>query len=262
MLSRFRSGRDIGTLAGAAAPEPNRLLASLTQADSATLAPYLRPVMLRAEEVLFHPGDEIDVVHFPCGAAVVSLVSVLQDGRGAEAATIGREGAVGGIVSGGRKPAFCRASVQIAGPALRLESAHLEEAKSRSLALRDSFSRYADCLLAQLQQSVVCNAVHPLEARLARWLLTTHDRVGDAELRLTQDAMAEMLGARRTTVSPVAGALQRRGLIMYRHGRVRVLNRAGLRAAACECHAAVWRHFQAVAPGLYPATHMPADDAG
>ena len=163
-------------------------------------------MLLRADEVLFHPGDDIEVVHFPCAATVVSLVAVLRDGRGAEAATIGREGAVGGIVSGGRKPAFCRATVQIAGPALRLEAAQLEGVKSRSASLRDGFARYADCLLAQLQQSVVCNAVHPLEARLARWLLTTHDRVGDAELRLTQDAMAEMLGARRTTVSPVAGA--------------------------------------------------------
>ncbi len=242
-------------------PEPNRLLGSLGRAEHALLASHLRPVMLRANEVLFHPGDEIDVVHFPCAATVVSLVSVLHDGRGAEAATIGREGAVGGIVSGGRKPAFCRAAVQIPGPALRLEAALLDEAKAASAPLRDSFARYADCLLAQLQQSVVCNAVHPLEARLARWLLTTHDRVGDAELRLTQDAMAEMLGARRTTVSPVAGALQRRGLIMYRHGRVRVLNRAGLKATACECHATVSRHFEAVAPGLYPQLQLAAEAA-
>ncbi len=167
--------------------------------DAAALAPFLKPVALPVGQVLFHPGDEVDLVHFPCGGTVISLVAVLRDGRGAEAATIGREGAVGGIISGGRKPAFCRAAVQTAGSALRLETPHLEEAKAASPALRDLFSRYADCLLAQLQQSVVCNAVHPLEARLSRWLLTTHDRVGNAEMALTQDAMAEMLGAGRTT---------------------------------------------------------------
>ena len=231
----------------------NRLLAGLAAPDRAALAPHLEAVSLSRGEVLFHPGDEVEQIHFPCGSTVVSLVTVLADGRAAEAATIGREGAVGGIVSGGSKPAFCRAAAQIAGPALRLEAARLETAKGASAALRDRFARYADCLVAQLQQSVVCNAVHPLEARLCRWLLTTQDRVGDADLPLTQDALAEMLGTRRSTVTPVAGELQRRGLIAYRRGRVRVLDRAGLQRAACECHAALRRHFDRVAPGLHPA---------
>jgi CRP-like cAMP-binding protein len=209
--------------------------------------------VLRARDTLFHPGDDVELIHFPAGATVVSLVSVLADGRGAEAATIGREGAVGGIVSGGKMPAFARAAVQIGGPALRLPAARLEAAKASSPVIRDVFARYADCLVAQLQQSVVCNAIHPLEARLGRWLLTTQDRVGAGELPLTHDAMAEMLGARRSTVTPVAGALAQRGLIAYRRGRVRVLDRAGLEAAACECHGAVRRHFERVAPGLYPA---------
>jgi CRP-like cAMP-binding protein len=119
--------------------------------------------------------------------------------------------------------------------------------------MRDLFARYADCLLAQVQQSVVCNAAHPLEARLCRWLLATQDRVGGPDIPLTQDALAEMLGSQRTTVTPVAGTLRRRGLIAYRRGEVRVLDRAGLEAASCECHAAVRRHFDSVLPGLYPA---------
>lgn len=234
------------------AAEENRLLAAIEPAGRALLSPHLEPVWLRAGQVLFHPGDEVETVHFPHRRTVTSLVAVLADGRAAETATIGREGAVGGIVSGGAKPAFCRAVVQIGGPALRPPAARLEAAKLRSAGLRDLFARYADALVAQVMQSVACNAVHPLEARLCRWLLTTQDRAGSAELTLTQESLAEMLGVRRTTVTPVAGALQRRGLIRYRRGRIEVVDRSGLERAACECHAAVRRHFDCVAPGLYP----------
>lgn len=232
----------------------NRLIAALDDRTRALVAPDLEPVPLARGAVLFHPGDDVAQVHFPLGSAVISLLAVLADGRAAEVATIGREGAVGGIVSGGHKPAFCRAVVQIAGQALRLPAARLQAAKDGAPAMRDLFARYADCLLAQVQQSVVCNAAHALEARLCRWLLATLDRVGGPDIPLTQDALAEMLGSQRSTVTPVAGELRRRGLIAYRRGEVRVLDRAGLEAASCECHAAVRRHFDSLLPGLYPGS--------
>ena len=230
----------------------NRLLASLPPSDRSLLDPFLESVTLYQSEVLFEPGDDVTRTYFPCASTMASLVVMMQSGRAAEAATVGREGALGGIVSSGYKPAFARAEVQIPGPALRIETARLEEAKGRSASLRDLFSRYADVLLAQIVQSVACNALHSLEARCCRWLLTTQDRVNSAEIPLTQEALAEMLGVQRTTVTSVARALRARGLIRYARGQIAILDRARLEAAACECHAAVKQHFDRVLPEAKP----------
>jgi CRP-like cAMP-binding protein len=238
----------------------NRLLASLQPRDRALLDPHLENATLYQGEVLFEPGDDVTRTYFPCASTMVSLVVVMQTGRAAEAATVGREGAIGGIVSSGYKPAFARAEVQIPGPALRIETARLEESKERSATLRDLFSRYADALLAQIVQSVACNALHPLEARCCRWLLTTQDRVNSAEIPLTQEAMAEMLGVQRTTVTSVARALRARGLIRYARGQIVVLDRARLEEAACECHAAVKQHFDRVLPEIKPQGILIAPD--
>ncbi|ANY84795.1 Crp/Fnr family transcriptional regulator (plasmid) [Microvirga ossetica] len=230
----------------------NRLLASLQPSDRSLLDQHLEAVTLYQGEVLFEPGDDVTRTYFPCASTMASLVVMMQTGRAAEAATIGREGALGGIVSSGYKPAFTRAEVQIPGPALRIETSRLEEAKERSATLRDLFSRYADALLAQIVQSVACNALHPLEARCCCWLLTTQDRVNSAEIPLTQEALAEMLGVQRTTVTSVARALRARGLIRYARGQITVVDRARLEEAACECHAAVRQHFDRVLPEIKP----------
>ena len=230
----------------------NRLLASLRPLDRALLEPYLEPVLLSKGQILFSPGDDVKHTHFPSVSAMTSLVIAMNDGRAAEAATIGREGAVGGIVSAGHKPAFAQAEVVLPGPALCLDIARLEEAKERSSALRELFARYADALLAQIMQSVACNALHPLHARCCRWLLTTQDRADSADIALTQEALAEMLGVQRTTVSTVAGALRDRGLIRYGRGQVTILDRPRLEAAACECYGAVRAHFERVLPEVKP----------
>jgi CRP-like cAMP-binding protein len=237
-----------GAGSGGALRAANRLLAALSGRDFAVLAPHLKRVSLRRGAVLFEPGDDIETTYFPCYGMMASLMVVTRDGREVEAATIGREGAIGGIVSEGHKPAFGRAVVQIAGDALAIPTSDLEAAKTGSPRFGDLFSRYADALLAQMMQGVACNALHRADERCARWLLATHDRAGGDRIHLTQEALAEMLGVQRTTVTAVTHQLQARGLIRTHRGRVEILDRAGLERAACECYAAVEAHFAALLP--------------
>ena len=239
--------------AGGLTPLANRLLRCLSASDQELVQPWLADVDLARGSALFEPGDDVHLTYFPQGAAMISLVIIMPDGKIAEAATVGREGAIGGMISLGHKPAFTRAVVQIAGPALRIDTDRIEHAKHRSATFRDVFARYADCLLAQVLQSVCCNVLHTLEARCCRWLLTTQDRVGGDVLPMTQEFLSEMLGVQRTTVTAVAGSLQGRGIISYHRGRIRVLDRGRLEGLACSCHAAVLGHFEQVLPGVYPA---------
>mgnify|MGYP000910638420 CR=1 FL=1 len=224
----------------------NRLLATLPDADLELLKPWLTVLALPRGRVLFEPGDDVDTTYFPCDGTIASLLVVLADGREIEVATIGHEGAVGGIISTGNKPAFGRAAVQVAGTAYAIATRRLEDAKQRSPRLGDIFARYSDLLVAQMMQSAACNAVHTLEQRCSRWLLATQDRAGADLIQLTQESLAEMLGVQRTSVTAVAGQLSDKGLISYQRGRIKILNRKGLEATACECYRAVEAHFQAV----------------
>jgi CRP-like cAMP-binding protein len=230
----------------------NRLLAALSESDRALIKPHLLPVTLKRDTVLVEAGEDVTRCHFPCSGTIASLVVALSDGTAAETATVGREGAIGGIVSLGHKPAFARAVVQIGGPAYRIDSERLEELKAESPSLRDMISRYADCLLAQVLQSVACNVLHGLEPRFCRWLLHIHDRTGITDIPFTQELLAEMLGVQRTTVTSVATALQAKGLIQTNRGRIKVTDRQGLEAAACSCYAAVVEHYDRLLPGVYP----------
>src|SRR5215469_7626186 len=151
----------------------NRLLRILASQERNLIGTYLALKRLRRGQVLFEPGEEVETTYFPCQGTVVSMLIVLVSGREVEAANIGWEGAVGGIVSAGSKPAFSRAMVQIGGPAYSVPTSRLEEAKQRSPVLQDIFSRYADALLAQIMQSVACNALHTTLERCARWLIST-----------------------------------------------------------------------------------------
>jgi DNA-binding transcriptional regulator YhcF (GntR family) len=222
----------------------NRLLAAIPAIDRAMLEPHAEFVELEHGQVLFEPEEDVVITHFPLTGTMAALIVVLEDGRTAEAASIGREGALGGIVSAGHKPAFARAMTQIAGPAFRLETARIEVVKQRSSVVRDLFDRYADVLLAQVLQSVVCNAFHPM--RLARWLLMTQDRIASNELPLTQEYLAQMLGVHRSTVIRFAQLLQNDGVIRSARGRLTVVNRAKLEKASCECYGAVARHYERI----------------
>ncbi len=173
---------------------------------------------------------------------MISLVVDMDDGRSVEVASIGREGAVGGIVSCGHAPAFSRAEVMVAGPAVRVPMSIVEEAKAESGHLRNLFCRYSDYLLAQIMQTVACNSFHSIEARAARWLLTAQDRAG-SRLELTQESLAGLLGVQRTTVNAVARELQDEGLITTRRGIIEVHDRDGLERRSCECYARVENFF-------------------
>jgi CRP-like cAMP-binding protein len=239
----------------------NRLLSTFSPAERALLEPAATIVELSRGDVLFEPGADVPATHFPSAGTVVAIVIGIADGRTVEVATIGKEGAVGGIVSGGKAPAYARAVVQVPGFALRVDLKALEAAKARSPHVRDLFSRYADALLAQVMQSVACNAFHPLEARCCRWLLTAQDRSGGDEIPLTQEYLAEMLGVQRTTVSAVARMLQEQGLIRYRRGTIRILDRAAVEQRSCECYESVERHFREVLPEIRPQKIVDAADA-
>ena len=240
------------------APRPNtggcgnRLLDAIPADRFALLEPHLERITLAPGRTLFEPGDDVTHAYFPCGGAAIALVTVMADGRTAEAAVVGCEGAVGVIISAGDKPASTRAMVQMPGHALRLEAARLEQAKHASAAIRDTVSRYSDALLAQVLQSVACNALHPVEERICRWLLSLQDRAGTLELPVTQEQLADQLGVRRTTVTRVMARLEAAGMIRGSRGKVAVVNRPRLRHAACECYQTVREHFYRVAPGLYP----------
>jgi CRP-like cAMP-binding protein len=240
-------------------PFDNQILARLPQVAFAAIAPYFEVVELTVGDCLFEPGDEVVHAYFPLGGLVVAVVLPMRDGKAVEAATIGREGVLGGVVTLGLSPAFGRAMVQIAGKAARIPVSRLEEGKRAVPKLHDVMLRYADCFTAQVLQSVGCASLHPLEARCARWLLTMHDRQQRAELPLTQETLAEMFGVARTYVTRIARALQSRGAISYRRGVIRVERRAILEDATCECYGAVRRHFDRVLPGLYPGVEPEQD---
>jgi CRP-like cAMP-binding protein len=189
-------------------------------------------------------------------STVVALVLPMLDGRTVEAATIGREGAIGGIASLGLKPAFARATVQIPGFVARISLAQLEAGKRGAPKVHDVLARYADCLTAQVLQSVGCATLHPLEARCARWLLTTHDRLRRPQLPLTQESLAQMFGVARTYMTRIAAALQDRGAIAYRRGIIRIVSRSALEQSSCECYRLVRGHFERVLPGLYPTEEL------
>lgn len=237
-------------------PEGNQILRLLPRSAMEELEACIERIELRRGESLFEPGDDVRHAYFPARSTVIALVLPMRDGRAVEAATIGREGAIGGIISLGLKPAFARASVQIGGPASRVLTTRLETVKRQSPQVHDALSRYADCLTSQVLQSVGCAAVHSLESRCARWLLMTHDRLQTSDLPLTQETMAEMFGVTRTYVTRIASVLQERGAISYRRGILTIRRRELLEKAACECYGSVRRHFERVLPGLYPSMEL------
>ncbi|GGG18978.1 transcriptional regulator [Caldovatus sediminis] len=230
----------------------NRLIGAMREADRALLEPHLVPVDLAPRQVLFEAGEEIAFSHFPCAGTVISLAGAMSDGRVAEVAVIGAEGAAGGIISAGRHFASARAEVQVPGPALRIDIARLEAAKAASAPLRGLLARYADLLLAQVMQSAACNALHPVEARACRWLLMIHDRAGTDELPLTQEFLAEMLGVQRTTVTRVLAGLAEARALDQRRGCIVLRDRRPIERGACECYRAVERHVRRIAPELLP----------
>jgi len=237
----------------AASDSGNNLLRALRAPDAAILNSYLEPWIGARGQVIYEPGDPVRTVYFPCGPSLISYLVVLQNGTAVETALIGREGAIGGIVSHGRLPAFARAEVQFPGPFLRMQVADLEEAKKQSSTLENLFARYADCLAAQVFQASACNAAHSIEQRTAKWLLSAVDRTGGPDIPLTQEQLAVMLAVGRSYISRVLRQLKQAGILETRRGSLYIRNFDKLRDLACECNDSVRAHFEDVLRGVYPA---------
>lgn len=221
-------------------PSDNKLLASLSSTDLALLNPLLRTVSLEKGAILNEPGTEIEHIVFP-HEGMVSLLAVMADGKAVETATVGREGVVGGMAGLGLHVTMTRAMVQISLTASQVPAAAFRRIVATSAPLRDMIVRYNEVLLAQVQATAACNALHPIHARLARWILQTADRSAGDRVPLTQELLSEMLGVRRSSVSEVAARLQDSGLIKYSRGLIEVVNRRGLEEASCECYETVKR---------------------
>jgi Crp-like helix-turn-helix protein len=232
----------------------NNLLRRLSAADFALIAPYLAEAQIESNTLLYNPGDDVDTVHFPCGASLVSYLVANEDGRDVETILVGREGAVGGIVSLGYLPAYTRISVKFGGPFVRLPIAKLDAAKIVSPSLRNVFARYADCLMAQMFQSTACNAIHTIEQRTAKWIISALERVGgDSVVPLTHEQLATLLGVGRSYTSRVIQIFKMEGFLETRRGSIVVRNREALQRRACLCNETVKNHFEEVLRGVYPS---------
>jgi CRP-like cAMP-binding protein len=229
----------------------NRILAALEPEDFEVLAPHLESVTLLRGQVLYEPGDTILHAYFPQDA-VVSLVNVMEDGSSVEVGVFGREGVLGLLSALVTREAFGRYIVQISGTASRIPFERLNQLRNARPKLRQLIMNYGEVLLAQTFQTVSCNAVHAVEARCCRWILSMHDRADQNTLPLTHEFLAEMLGVQRSTVSVVTRTLQTAGLIQQSRGGITVANRAGLEEAACECYGKIRRIYQRLLPGTYP----------
>jgi CRP-like cAMP-binding protein len=213
----------------------NLLLASLPPENMAALVPHLRVVQLPQETVLFEAGDTIKAIYFP-HTGIVSIVVDLASGETIETAMIGRDSLVGGSAALDDDIALNRAVVQVAGVASVVDVGTFRGLAQQSHTFHATMARHRQFILAQAQQSAACNAAHTLEARLSRWLLRCRDLLGSDDIHLTQEFLAEMLGARRTSVTLVASALKQAGFIRYRRGHISVIDVEGLRDSACECY--------------------------
>lgn len=223
--------------------DQNRLLAALPRRDYQRLARYLEPVSLSFGEVLYEAGDRIAHVYFPT-RGVISLLTMVGLGRGAEVGLVGNEGVVGGSAALGINVSHLRAVVQGEGTAVRIPSSRLRKELSAQGSWYRELFRFTHLLMGQVAQTAVCNRFHKVEPRLARWLLTTRDRVHSNHIHLTHQFLSLMLGVRRVGVTTAAASLQERGLITYSRGNIELLDPKGLEAAACECYGVVTEMYR------------------
>src|SRR6476646_7752357 len=231
----------------------NNLLRRLNAGDFALLEPHLSHNESPAGGLLYNPGDNVDTVHFPCGPSLASFMVPNEDGRDVETILVGREGAVGGIVSQGYLPAYTRIIVKFGGPFARLHVGRLHAAKAKSATLSNVFARYADCMLAQIFQSTACNAIHSIEQRTAKWIISAMERTDDdVVVPLTHEQLATLLGVGRSYTSRVIQTFKAEGILETRRGSILVRNPDALRIRACLCNEAVKNHFEEVLRGVYP----------
>ena len=232
MYQPFLNNSNIGD------PGVNRLLATLPKNEYKRLLPKLTTVSLVLGEELYEQGDAIKYVYFP-NDSIISLLSEVSETSWLEVGMVGNEGMAGLAVFMGVNASSTHGLVQGSGTAMRMSSAAVLIEANRLVSLHRLLHRYSHSLLAQVAQSSACNRFHLVDARLARWLLMTNDRLGVEEFPLTQEFLSNMLGVRREGVSRAAGALQAADLIHYSRGVITLLNRRGLEARSCPCYAII-----------------------
>lgn len=223
-------------------PNQNHLLAALLDAEFDRLSPHLELIPMKLGEVLVESGDKLQYVYFPT-TAIISLHYLLENGGSSEIAGVGNEGVLGVSLFMGGDSTPSRAVVQTSGFGYRLPAHVLLEEFNRAGPVMRLMLRYTQALLTQMSQTAVCNRHHTVEQQLCRWLLLTLDRLGDVELTMTQELIANMLGVRREGVTEAAGRLQGYGYISYRRGHITVLSRKGLEQDVCECYQVVKKEF-------------------
>jgi CRP-like cAMP-binding protein len=229
-------------------PVKNRLLANLPTEEYERLQPYLEPVSPKFKQELYQPNQPIDFIYFPL-AGVYSLLSMTAEGELIEVGTVGNEGMVGLPVFLGAVRIPGIAMCQIPGNALRMRTEDFQAQVAPGMALYNSLHRYTQALFNLISQSALCNRVHSIEQRCCRWVLLTHDRVGEDEFPLTHEFLSQMLGVRRAGVSEVAAKLQNAGFISYRYGKITIQDRAGLEATSCECYGMIKAEFDRLIGG-------------
>jgi CRP-like cAMP-binding protein len=220
----------------------NRLLAGLPRKEYARLRPDLTFVRLKSGQVLYEPGGVMHSAYF-LETAIVSILSVAEDGASIEVSVVGDEGVIGIpiVLQTGGLP--YRIIVQAPGGAWRMKAEVLRREFARCGALHRQVLHYVHALIVVLSQSGACNRFHTVQPRLCRWLLTSQDRSRSNQIQSTQELLSQTLGVNRGTASQAASALQRRGIISYRRGRITIRNRSALEAAACECYRVVKGEF-------------------
>ena len=228
-------------------PKANQLLAALPETEWLRWLPLVEAVDLPLGRVLYEPGVTLSHVYFPT-TAIVSLLYVMEDGASAEIAVVGYEGLVGISLFMGGESTPSRAVVQSAGRGFRMRSAMLKDRFNGSSAVMHLLLRYTQALITQMAQTAVCNRHHSVDQQLCRWLLLSLDRLEGAELVMTQELIANMLGVRREGVTEAALNLARAGLISYARGRITALDRPGLEARSCECYAVVKKEYDRLLP--------------
>ena len=223
-------------------PVRNRILSRLARTEYRRLRPSLEQVALHENQVLYGPGDAVNHIYFP-NDAVVSLLFDINERRMVEVAMEGNEGAVGLVIHLGGVNARNLSVVRNAGTAMRMDVNALRKCANQRGDLQELLNLYVHALVTQIAQLGLCNRFHNIDARLARWLLMTHDRMGSSELHATQESIAHMLGVRRTSVTAAASGFHRQNIIDYRRGQVVILDRRKLRAACCDCYAVMKRQY-------------------
>jgi CRP-like cAMP-binding protein len=216
-------------------PVGSLILLSIPDSDYNSLRPHLEYVSLPNHLVLHEPGGKLKFAYFP-NRGLISLVVVMKDGRTVEAGIVGNEGFAGTLAAVGLRRSTLQAVVQITGDGFRVEAGALQNTLESAPHLQLMLSRYAAIRGMQVAQTAACNRLHDIGQRLVRWLLMTQDRVDSGSLPITHDFLATMLGTDRSSVSVAAGVLQRKKLIEYTRGAVKILNRKKLENSACECY--------------------------